>query len=716
MDFIKRLSDELHLAPVRVEAAVRLIDEGNTIPFIARYRKEMTGALDDTELRDLSERLSYLRALGKRADEVASLIEAQGALSPELASSIREAETLAALEDLYRPYRPKRRTRASIAKERGLLPLADILWEQFPKTDPKAEAARFTGEEVPDTEAALAGAMDILAERIADDADIRGRLRKQIESSGTVVCEGDASKESVYSGYCDFSEEVRRIAGHRVLAIDRGEREEFLKVHIRVDAEKLCREIDGRVLARRPSKCGELVALAVRDAWARLLFPSLEREVRAGLTERAAKGAIRVFKENLHQLLLTPPLRGQTVMGLDPAYRTGCKIAVVDPTGKVLDTAVVYPTPPQNKKEEARRVLTGLIERHGVTVVSIGNGTASGESEQFIAELIAARPELGLSYAVVSEAGASVYSASKLAAEEFPQFDLTLRSAVSIARRLQDPLAELVKIEPKAIGVGQYQHDMPQKELSESLEGVVEDCVNAVGVDLNTASASLLGYVAGLGKAVAKNIVAYREENGVFRSRTELLKVPKLGKKAFEQCAGFLRIPGSPDVLENTGVHPESYAAARGLLAACGYDEADASGGVDLSEKMKEQGLSRLAEKLGAGEMTLADIAQELKKPGRDMRESLPAPVLRTSVLSIGDLIPGMELTGTVRNIIDFGAFVDIGVHQDGLVHISQMSNRFVRHPLDVVRVGDVVKVWVLAVDESRKRISLTMKKPENPA
>lgn len=713
MDLIKQLSAELNLSEARVRTAVELIDEGNTIPFIARYRKEATGALDDTQLRDLYERLNYLRARDKRAQEITALIEVQGMMTDELLAAIQGAETLAALEDLYRPYRPRRRTRALAARERGLEPLADLLLAQDAKTDPAAEAARFIDEEkeVPDADAALQGAMDIIAESISDDAAVRSRMRSLMESTGVIVSTGDKERGSVYSGYYEFSEPVRKVAGHRILAMDRGEREGFLKIAVQVDDERLCREILDMVLLRHPSRCAEYVETAARDAYTRLLFPSLEREMRAALTERAATGAIRVFGQNLHQLLMTPPLRGKTVMGLDPAYRTGCKIAVVDETGKVLATTVVYPTPPQNKKEEARRTLLGLIERYGVSVISIGNGTAGGESEQFVAEMIASRPDLHLSYAVVSEAGASVYSASKLAAEEFPQFDLTLRSAVSIARRLQDPLAELVKIDPKAIGVGQYQHDMPQKELSDRLGGVVEDCVNTVGVDLNTASPALLGYVAGLNAATARNIVAYREENGGFRTRRDLLKVPRLGKKAYEQCAGFLRIPGGKQVLDNTAVHPESYEAARGLLAACGFGEEDVSGGLDgLDERIRKIGMRELSRQLNVGEMTLQDIVQELKKPGRDVRESLPPPILRTNLLELADLKEGMELTGTVRNIIDFGAFVDIGVHQDGLVHVSQMSEKFVRHPLDVVKVGEIVKVRVLSVDPEKKRISLTMK------
>lgn len=715
MELVSQLSKELNLPLSKVEAAVALIDEGNTIPFIARYRKEATGGLDDTALRDLYDRLQYLRALSKRADEVLALIEAQGLLSDELRDEVKNAATLAALEDLYRPFRPKRRTRAMAAREKGLEPLAAFLLAQDARAvDPKTAAQQYIcpAKDVADEAAALAGAMDILAEQFSDDAKIRGKLRRLLLSAASIVSTGDAQKESVYSGYYDFSEPARKIAGHRVLAIDRGERDGFLKVRVVAPDERMLLEIYEAVLSKRASPCKEYVRQAAQDAYARLIFPSLERELRATLTDRAARDAIKVFDQNLAQLLMQPPLKGRVVLGLDPAYRTGCKIAVVDETGKVLDTTVVYPTPPQNKKEEAEQTLVSLIKKHGVSVVSIGNGTASGESEQFIGDLISRHPDLNLSYMVVSEAGASVYSASKLAAEEFPQFDVSLRSAVSIARRLQDPLAELVKIDPKAIGVGQYQHDMPQKELSESLGGVVESCVNSVGADLNTASPSLLGYVAGLNASTAKNVVAYREENGGFRARRELLKVPKLGKKAFEQCAGFLRIAESADILDNTAVHPESYQAARDLLSLCGYTMEDVRAGRlgELRGRALKIGTPELCRRLDVGEMTLSDIIDELLKPGRDVRESLPPPLLRQSVLDIKDLKPDMVMMGTVRNIVDFGAFVDIGVHQDGLVHISQMSDRFISHPLDAVKVGDVVRVRVLSVDEAKKRISLSMK------
>ncbi len=715
MDIVKQLAQELGLSPSRVQAAVGLIDEGNTIPFIARYRKEATGGLDDNELRSLDERLSYLRALEKRKEEVLSLIEEQGKLSDALRSSIAAATTLAALDDLYRPYRPKRKTRASVARERGLMPLAEFLLAQDPRAQqPLLAAERYVdaAQELPDAEAALQGAMDILAEQFSDDADIRGRLRAFIQAQGLLVSQGDEKKESVYSSYYQFSEPLRKIAAHRVLAINRGEREEFLKVSIEADNERALSLMEAALLKRKPSPCQEYVKAAIRDCWSRLLFPSLEREARAALTEKAEKAAIHLFAQNLRQLLLQPPLKGRVVLGLDPAYRTGCKLAVVDPTGKVLDTAVVYPTPPQNKKEEAEKKVVALCEKYRVEVVSIGNGTATGESEAFIAGLIAAHPGLGLSYMVVSEAGASVYSASKLAAEEFPQFDVSLRSAASIARRLQDPLAELVKIDPKAIGVGQYQHDMPQRELSEALGGVVEGAVNSVGVDLNTASHALLKYIAGINSATAQNIVTYREENGSFHSRKELLKVKGLGKKAFLQCAGFLRVPESENILDNTAVHPESYAAVEGLLSRCGFslenvrEEKIGS----LQSTAERLGLPALCEELSVGEPTLRDILAELLRPGRDMRDSLPPPLLRQGAMDLKDLREGMVLSGTVRNIVDFGAFVDIGVHQDGLVHISQLSERYVAHPLDAVHVGDIVKVKVLAVDAAKKRISLTMK------
>lgn len=714
MDIIAALVSELKLKPTQVQATVSLIDEGNTIPFIARYRKEQTGSLDDNVLRDLFDRLTYLRSLEKRREEIIAQIDSQGALSDELSAKLSAAATLSSLEDLYRPYRPKRRTRASMAKERGLEPLAELLLLQDPACVPSAEAERFINPEldVPDALSALAGASDIIAERVSDSADIRGKLRRFLLSSAVLKSTGDKEKAGVYALYCDFSEPVRKIAGYRVLAIDRGEREGFLSVSVACDDNAALDLIFPAILKKPDSACGELVSAAATDSWSRLLFPSLQNELRGTLTERADTAAIRVFSQNLRQLLLQPPLKNRVTMGVDPAYRTGCKIAVVDGTGKVLDTTVVYPTPPQSKKAEAMAELSRLIKNHGVQVFAIGNGTATGETEAFIAELIASLPEHNLSYMVVSEAGASVYSASKLAAEEFPQYDVSLRSAVSIGRRLQDPLSELVKIDPKAIGVGQYQHDMPQKELSSSLSGVVEGCVNSVGVDLNTASHSLLSYVAGINASVAKNIVSYREENGRFNTRSALLKVPKLGKKAFEQCAGFLRIAGGKEPLDGTAVHPESYRAAAELLTLCGYSHEDLVCG-ELSElraRAQGIGISQLCLRLSIGEATLQDMISELLRPGRDPREELPAPELRTGILDIKDLAPDMVLTGTVRNVIDFGAFVDIGVHQDGLVHVSQLSDRFVSHPLDVVKVGERVKVKVLEIDPKKKRISLTMK------
>ena len=708
MDILQTLSRELNIRPSQAEAAVELLDAGNTVPFIARYRKEMTGSLDDEQLRTLEERLRYLRAFETRRTEIETAIREQGNLTDEIRDALSKATILAELEDLYRPFRPKRKTRATVAAARGLTPLAERLLEQRAQDDPEALAHAFLSDEGPDTAAALSGARDILAERVSDDAALRARLRELCFSRGSIRAEGQKGVEDTpYATYADFSEGVRRMAGHRVLALDRGEREGFLKVSLLVDepaALSLCES----AFVRGSSPASAQVRAAADDAYSRLIFPSLEREVRASLTEKACAAAIEVFGANLKSYLMTPPLPGRVVLGLDPAYRTGCKIAVVDPTGAVLDVAVVYPTPPQNRKAEAAEKLLALIRRHGVQVISIGNGTASKESEIFVADLIR---EHGLSvqYMVVSEAGASVYSASKLGSEEFPQYDVSLRSAVSIARRLQDPLAELVKIEPKAIGVGQYQHDMPQRELSDKLDGVVVDCVNAVGVDLNTASAPLLSRVAGIGPALAKNIVAYREENGAFANRKALLKVPKLGKKAFEQAAGFLHLPQSEEILDRTFVHPESYGAARILLASCGYGKTEKSFS-DLSERAQREGLSSLAERCGVGLPTLQDMIAELTRPGRDPREALPVPVLRSDLLDIKDLKPGQELTGTVRNCVDFGAFVDIGVHQDGLVHISRITNRFIKHPLEVLKVGDVVRVKVLEVDEKRGRISLTMK------
>ena len=713
MTINQQLATELGLQQWQVDATVQLIEEGATIPFIARYRKEVTGSLDDTVLRNLSERLGYLQNLQKRKEEVTSAIAEQEKLTPELAAAIENAQTLAEVEDLYRPYKPKRRTRASIARERGLEPLALTLLEQKQDmADPLLLAEEYVDEEkqLPDVAAVLQGAMDIIAEMVSDNAGIRSKLRSYLSQKAEIKTVAAKEEDSVYSMYYDFQEPYQKIPGHRVLAINRGEKEGFLKVSLVADAREALRLIYDSVLTgESPAK--DWIVKAIDDSYSRLIFPSLENELRGALTEKAQDSAIEVFKENLTQLLMQPPLKDRVVLGLDPAYRTGCKIAVVDATGKVLDTTVIYPTPPQNKIEESKRILKELIAKHGVNVISIGNGTASKESELFVAELIGELPQK-VSYMVVSEAGASVYSASKLAAEEFPEFDVSLRSAVSIARRIQDPLAELVKIDPKAIGVGQYQHDMPPAKLDASLGGVVESCVNNVGVDLNTASHSLLGYVAGINKTVAKNIVAYREENGPFTDRSQLKKVPKLGAKAFEQCAGFLRVKGGKNILDSTAVHPESYQAAKALLAECGFSLADV-GTPKLSQlrsRALEIGLPALAQKVGVGELTLRDIIDELLKPGRDPRDELPPPLLRTDVLSLEDLKPDMILAGTVRNIVDFGAFVDIGVHQDGLVHVSQLSDRFIKHPLDAVKVGQIVKVKVLAVDVAKKRISLTMK------
>ena len=696
-------------------SAVNLIDEGNTIPFIARYRKEATGSLDDQVLRTLSERLEYLRSLDKRREEISAAITEQEKMTPDLLSAIQNAKTLAELEDLYRPYRPKRKTRASVAREKGLAPLAETIRLQKPCRLAEIAAGYVHPEKgVASPEDAIAGAQDILAEDISDDAAVRKQLRVFTYRTGKVCTKAaDPSAQSVYEMYYDFSEPVNRIAGHRVLAIQRGEREGILKVSVEIDPGAAVSSLKQRFVTGA-NECSQVVAAACEDSFSRLIYPAIEREIRGTLFDDAAAGAIRLFSEKLRQLLLQPPVKNAVTLGFDPAYRTGCKIAVVDGTGKVLDTTVVYPTMPHNDTAGTKRVLKGLIRKYGVTVIAIGNGTASRESEQFVAEMLREIPE-PVSYMVVSEAGASVYSASKLGAEEFPQFDVSLRSAVSIARRLQDPLAELVKIDPQSIGVGQYQHDMPQKQLGEALDGVVEDCVNRVGVDLNTASQPLLARVSGINAAVARNIVAFREENGRFGDRKELKKVPKLGAKAFEQCAGFLRISGGDNIFDNTGVHPESYKAARELLHICGYTPEDVkAGGLDqLNQRIAEQGPEALAEKLNIGVPTLTDIAAELMKPGRDPRDELPPPLLRTDVMEMKDLKPGMELKGTVRNVIDFGAFVDIGVHQDGLVHISQMAERRVRHPLDVVRVGEIVTVWVLSVDLQKKRISLTMKPPK---
>ena len=721
MDMMQTLSQELSVPRGQIESAVRLMDEGNTIPFIARYRKEATGGLDDTVLRNLSERLSYLRNLEKRRQEVFALVEESGKLEgkelEQLRAALEKAQMLSEIEDLYRPYRPKRRTRASVARERGLEGLAHFLKEQRLGGDLQREATKYVDpdKEVPDTAAAIAGAGDILAEELSDSARLRGQLRDYLQINAQISTTMGTKENEIYQMYSEYSESIRKIPSHRVLAIDRGEREEALKVNVEADHEH-CVQLVERELVRKNSPFAKELQAVCADSFERLIFPSLTRELRAELTERACKQAIGVFSENLKNLLMQPPVKGAVTMGFDPAYRTGCKIAVVDATGKVLETTVVYPTPPQSKTGEARKVLGGLIRRYGVTVIAIGNGTASKESEIFVAELLGElNPTLTnkVSYMVVSEAGASVYSASKLGAEEFPQFDVSLRSAVSIARRLQDPLAELVKIDPKAIGVGQYQHDMPPKQLDEALGGVVEDCVNRVGVDLNTASGSLLSYVAGVNQAVAKNIVAYREENGSFVSRSQLMKVPKLGKKAYEQCAGFLRVPESGNPLDHTGVHPESYAAAQKLLTLCGYrlEEVLSDEIAALPKRVAALGSTgEVAARIGVGEPTLRDMVAELVKPGRDPRDELPKPLLRTDVMELSDLKPGMVLTGTVRNVTDFGAFVDIAVHEDGLVHISQICNRYIRHPSEVLKVGDIVRVKVLDVDLKRKRISLTMK------
>lgn len=716
---IQILARELDKSPEHVENVVRLIDEGNTIPFIARYRKELHGAMDDTALRTLADRLQYLRNLDKRREEVKSSIEGQGRLTEELSAAIDAAATLAEVEDLYRPYKPKRRTRATVAREKGLEPLAQLLYAQEKDGPAPEEAAGdYVDAEkgVESVEDALQGASDIIAEWISDDADIRKGLRELVWRKGWLVSAAAAKEpeDTVYRLYYDFKSPLNRAMGHQVLAINRGEREEILKVSVEMDRETALIPIRRGVL-RPGAPAMAFVRAAAEDAYDRLIFPSVEREMRNLLTENADEGAIHNFALNLKPLLMQPPVKGKVTMGLDPGYRNGCKVAVVDGTGKVLDTAVVYPTFSERKKQEAIDVLARLIKKHGVAHIAIGNGTASRETEQMTVELIRQLGG-GVSYMIVNEAGASVYSASKLAAQEFPDFDVNLRSAVSIARRLQDPLAELVKIDPKSIGVGQYQHDMPQARLDETLSGVVEDCVNAVGVDLNTASAPLLSYVAGLNNTTAKNIVAYREENGAFTGRKQVLKVPKLGPKAFEQCAGFLRVPESKNVLDHTGVHPESYEAAEKLLSLCGYSLSDvAAGGIGaLRERVKEQGEAQAAQACGVGVPTLRDIVAELMKPGRDPRDELPKPILRTDVLEMKDLKPGMELTGTVRNVIDFGVFVDIGVHQDGLVHISQLgAPRRVRHPSEVCAVGDIVTVWVLEVDEKKKRISLTMRKPK---
>ena len=706
------LARELDKPLRHVENVIALLDEGNTIPFIARYRKELHGAMDDTALRKLEDRLRYLRNLAKRREEVLAAIDGQGKLTDELTAAIENAATLAEVEDLYRPYKQKRRTRATVAREKGLAPLAELLLAQAADCPDPAEAAAgyIDPEKGVETAAdALQGANDIIAEIISDDAAIRKTLRGLLMRQGRLKSAAAKEEDSVYRLYYDFEQTLPKLADHQVLAIDRGEKEGFLTATVLLDRDAALPTLR-RAVVKPGSRAMEFIKSACEDAYDRLIYPSLEREARSTLTESACEGAIGQFALNLKPLLLQPPVKGHVTMGLDPGYAHGCKVAVVDGTGKVLDTTVVYPTYGERQKREAITKLTALCKKHGVTHIAIGNGTASRETEQMTVELLHGVP--GASYMIVNEAGASVYSAGKLAAEEFPDYDVNLRSAISIARRLQDPLAELVKIDPKSIGVGQYQHDMPQKRLDEALTGVVEDCVNAVGVDVNTASASLLTYVSGLNAATAKSIVAYREANGVFPDRKKLLKVPKLGSKAFEQCAGFLRVPESKNVLDNTGVHPESYQAAEGLLALCGYTDDDVRRGAvaQLMQKVQAMGEAQVAEKLSVGVPTLRDVVKELVKPGRDLRDDLPAPILRTDVLDMKDLKPGMTLTGTVRNVIDFGVFVDIGVHQDGLVHISQVCNKFIKHPSEVVSVGDIVKVVVLDVDEKKKRISLSMK------
>lgn len=714
MNIIEQLIKEFNLKPFQVQNTVNLIDAGNTIPFIARYRKEVTGELNDQVLRELYERLVYLRNLEERREDVRRLIDGQGKLTEELNKALSAAVTLQEIEDIYRPYKVKRKTRASVAKEKGLEPLATIIYAQMPSRTTATElASKYIDTEkgVNTVEEALAGAMDIIAEEVSDNAQYRKELRELIFRDGLLVTTAKKEEDSVYRMYYDFKEPVSKIANHRVLAINRGEKEEYLQVKIEVDSAKCLIYLKGKSIKNTNPDMGKYVELAIEDSYTRLIFPSLERDIRNKLTEVAQEQAIKVFSENLRNLLLQSPVKDRVVLGLDPAYRTGCKIAVVDETGKVLETTVIYPTPPQNKVEEAKVKLTNLIEKYKVDIISIGNGTASKESEMFVVELLR-EIDRKVYYMVVSEAGASVYSASKLGAEEFPEFDVALRSAVSIARRLQDPLAELVKIDPKAIGVGQYQHDMNQKRLDESLGGVVEACVNSVGVDLNTASAPLLSYISGVSTSIAKNVVEYREQNGKFKNRSEIKKVKKLGDKTFEQCAGFLRIADGENILDNTSVHPESYKAAKKLLEKMGYALADVNNKKldGLDKKVEQYGIDKVAEELEVGVPTLRDIINELLKPGRDPRDELPKPVLRTDILSMEDLKPEMILTGTVRNVADFGAFVDIGVHQDGLVHISQLADKFVKNPMGIVAVGDIVKVRVLEVDVDRKRISLSMR------
>lgn len=714
MDINKTLAEEFKLRQEQVDNTVSLIDEGKTIPFIARYRKELTGSLDDQVIRELSDRLNYLRNLEARKAEVRSAIESQDKLTAEISESLEKAVTLVEVEDIYRPFKPKRKTRASVAREKGLEGLAEYIMNQLIENNPEIESEKYVSEEkdVLSSEDALQGAMDIIAEDISDNAEVRKKIRSIYEKAAKIESKAtDEEAETVYRNYYDFSEGVSKIAGHRVLALDRGEKEGALKVSVVID-EEFCFSIAEKMYVKNNSKSAEYVKTAAQDSCKRLIMPSVEREIRSELTSKAAEGAIKVFASNLRQLLLQPPVKNQVTLGFDPGYAHGCKTAVVDSTGKVLDYAIVYPTFRKGKDERTKDKIKEIIRKNNVTAVAIGNGTASRESEALIAEIIRDIPQK-VSYMVVSEAGASVYSASKLAAEEFPEFDVSIRGAISIARRMQDPLAELVKIDPKAIGVGQYQHDMPKKRMDEALSGVVEDCVNSVGVDLNTASHSLLSYISGINATVAKNIIAYREENGAFSDRKQLLKVPKLGKKAYEQCAGFLRVRDGKNPLDNTAVHPESYAAAQSLIEECGFKIADI-GTSDISkiaDTVNSIGKKSVCEKLGIGAPTLADIMEELQKPGRDLRDELPAPLMRSGdIMEIKDLKPGMELVGTVRNVIDFGAFVDIGVHEDGLVHISQICDRYIKHPLEAVKVGEVVKVKVLDVDVNRKRIALTMK------
>lgn len=715
MDITLKLTQEFSLKAWQVENVIKLIDDGNTIPFIARYRKEATGSLDDQLLRNLYDRLTYLRNMEEQKEKIIASIEAQELMTDEIKASIENAATLTELEDIYRPFRPKRKTRASVAKAKGLQGLADTIYAQeMNGKSPLELAENYLNDEVETVQDAIDGARDIIAEMISDDPAGRKMIRYSCKNNGSIVVTGIKEDLGVYEMYKEYSEPIKSIAGHRVLAVNRGEKEGFLKVS--VDFDKIVAlSMLSNLHVKNNSPTTDVVIEAIEDSYSRLIFPSIEREIRNALTDNASESAIEVFAKNTRQLLMQPPVKNKITLGLDPGYRTGCKVAVVDETGKVLDTGVIYPVPPHNKIEEAKKIIKNLVKKHNVQMFAIGNGTASHETEVFAAEVIK-ELDCGITYMVVSEAGASVYSASKLAAQEFPEYDVSLRSAVSIARRLQDPLAELVKIDPKAIGVGQYQHDMPQNRLSQALDGVVEDCVNAVGVDLNTASAQLLNRVAGVSSAVANNIVAYRQENGAFTSREQIKKVSKLGPKAFEQCAGFLRVSESKNVLDNTAVHPESYSAAKELLKLCNVSDADVRNGnvTAIQSYVKTVGTAALAQQLGIGEPTLIDITKEIAKPGRDPRDELPAPLLRTDVMGIDDLKVGMELKGTVRNVIDFGAFVDIGVQQDGLVHISQITDKYIKHPSDVLKVGDIITVWVLSVDAAKKRIGLTMKAPKN--